>query len=75
MSRKCVEALQIVGDGYEAENVPFTFSLKEGGEELRLAPYHLWKKMIMKFLFASSGVVAPSLNSASLPSLSPFSTF
>ena len=43
------EALQIVGDGYEAENVPFTFSLKEGGEEVRLAPYayvtSLWDKI------------------------------
>ena len=42
-------ALQIVGDGYEAENVPFSFSLKEGGEEVRLAPYayvtSLWDKI------------------------------
>ena len=41
------EALQVVGDGYEAENV--LFSLKEGGEEVRLAPCayvtSLWDKI------------------------------
>ena len=43
------EARQIVGDGYKAENVPFSFNLKEGGEEMRLAPYayvtSLWDKI------------------------------
>ena len=31
------EALQIVGDGYEAENVPISFSLKDGSEEMPLS--------------------------------------
>ena len=43
------EVLQIVGDRYKAENVPFTFSLKEGSEEVYLAPYvyitSLWDKI------------------------------
>lgn len=44
-----IEAKELVGDGFDAENVPFSFSLKDGGEEMRLAPYayvtSLWDKI------------------------------
>ena len=43
------EAKDLIGDGFDAENVPFSFTLKEGGEELRLAPYayvtSLWDRI------------------------------
>ena len=43
------EAKELVGDGFDAENVPFSFSVKEGGEEMRVAPYayviSLWEKI------------------------------
>ena len=43
------KAKEMVGDCLEAENVPFSFSLKEGGEEMRLAPYayvtSLWERI------------------------------
>ena len=35
----CIEAKQLVGDGFVAENVPFSFILKDRGEEMHLAPY------------------------------------
>ena len=42
------EEKHLIGDGFNAENVPFSFNLKEGSVELRLAPYayvtSLWEK-------------------------------
>ena len=39
----------LVWDDLEAENAPFTFSFKEGGEEIRLTPFAyttaLWERM------------------------------
>ena len=32
-------ATELVGDHLVAENAPFTFTLKEGGDEIRSAPY------------------------------------
>ena len=44
-----VRATEIVGDHLVAENAPFSFSFKEGGEEIRVAPYvyvaSLWDKV------------------------------
>ena len=34
-----VRAKELVGDHLVAERAPFSFSLKEGGEEIRVAPY------------------------------------
>ena len=34
----CIEAKQLVGDSFDAENVPFSFGLKDGGEEMYLSP-------------------------------------
>ena len=40
------KAKNLVGDNLAAENAPFTFSQKEGGEEIRPAPFvyipNLW---------------------------------
>ena len=42
-------AKELVGDHLVAEKAPFSFSLKEGGEEIRVAPYvyvtSLWDKV------------------------------
>ena len=35
----CCRATELVGDHLVAENAPFTFTLKEGGDEIRCAPY------------------------------------
>lgn len=44
-----VRAKELVGDHLVAEKAPFSFTLKEGGEEIRLAPYvyvaSLWDKV------------------------------
>ena len=44
-----VRAKELVGDHLVAEKAPFSFSLKEGGEEIRVAPYvyvaSLWDKV------------------------------
>ena len=47
--RMRVKAKELVGDHLVAERAPFSFSLKEGGEEIRPAPYvyvaSLWEKV------------------------------
>ena len=47
--RMRVRAKELVGDHLIAEKAPFSFTLKEGGEEIRLAPYiyvvSLWDKV------------------------------
>lgn len=43
-------AKELVGDHIVAESAPFSFSLKEGGEEIRTAPFvyvaSLWVKVL-----------------------------
>ena len=43
------KATELIGDHVVAENAPFSFTLKEGGEEIRSAPYvyvkSLWDKV------------------------------
>ena len=43
-------AAEIIGENIAVEKVPLTFTLKEGGEEVRLRPYgyipDIWSKIV-----------------------------
>lgn len=51
-------AAEIIGDNIMVEKVPLTFSLKEGGEEVKLRPYgyipDLWTQIAQPIIHASS---------------------